>query len=354
MAGMSAGGAAGASGAGGAGGTAPQLPPSLACLLEPGDKPSSDWSVWLGDKSLVPNNAGVPYFEYMPDGHFSALKEENGQWAFYWSEFENFRTLGPSPFPEAQTTLSPAGKVAGGRGGQLGWDNWGKWLVSVFREDKSKLIGFYHAEDTTVGGDWKSMAVAYSSDNGQSWSAGEQVVAAAGAKPQGVEGGNGDGSVIYDECNQRWVMFFEHSYLTAAVSSDPRAAAGTWKKFYQGAFSEPGVGGLDSPLPSLLPAPGQTPAVHFNSYLEKWVMVWGGWDPLHIFISSSTDLLEWSTPLDIVAPEGSAIRAWYPTIISDQGDTVAGKSATLYYAEMFPGTGNRSFLKRTITFTRND
>ncbi len=337
----------------------PEKPP---CQQEPSAAASKAWTWTLGDPSVVPNVAGVPTYQWIPDGHFSMVQLANGDWAAFWSEWENYRTVGASPYLEDQKTLSPGRKINGGRGADGNpWDNNGLWIMSVFKQQDRKFIGFFHAEDqdkyddgtgTMVNRLWKSMAVTYSTDEGATWAKNQQILSSP--KLDQPHGGHGDGSVVWDKCSSRWVMFYQHSYLSAAMSEDPNGAPGTWKKFYNGAFTEPGLGGMDSPFDTSPQLAGPNPSVHWNTYLGQWIMVVPGWAPPSMYISSSVDLVHWSSPQVLIQAPAADHEIWYPTIVGAQGDMLAGETATLYYADDIGNGGQRTFTNRTITFHRND
>lgn len=66
-----------------------------------------------------------------------------------------------------------------------------------------------------------------------------------------------------------------------------------------GSFSQPGLGGREGEVKEL-GAWGGNPSVTWNSHLERWLMVWHGWDPPVIHLSSSRDLLHWEPAVRIV------------------------------------------------------
>jgi hypothetical protein len=116
-------------------------------------------------------------------------------------------------------------------------------------------------------------------------------------------------------------------------------------------FTEPGIGGRHSYISRVNEAVGANPSVHFNTYLGKWVMVWGSWTGA-VYIASSSDGVNWDRPKQ-VATSVKGFRAWYPSIIGDQGDRIVGQNARLYYADFAPDK-SRDFARRTIRFVRND
>lgn len=137
-----------------------------------------------------------------------------------------------------------------------------------------------------------------------------------------------------------------------AISSDLDGSPGTWFKWDGSGFTSPGLGGIGTPLPAFIGHQGANPSVHWNDFLGKWIMVYGGWDGV-IYISSSIDLINWDPPRVLIGSDQNG-RAWYPTIIGDGGDTLAGQNAHLYYADIASDFSSRKFYKSTVTFFRND
>jgi len=307
--------------------------------------------ILLSDPEAVMNPVNYPHFAYFPDGHISVLPDEDG-YIMFWAEFESHRSIGTSQFVEDQTSLEPANAVFGRRGNFDTYDNGGSWLMSVFRIEGDSLIGFFHAEDhwyphTSNNIAWKSLGVTYSGDEGKTWSEGNQIITSPKEKPETPEwGGSGDCCVIWDHINNRWICYYQEHNIYMAVSEDPKGVPGSWKKYYNGAFEEPGLGGQQTKVPGLIP--GANPSVHWNTYLEKWVMVWHGWSPAQIYLSVSEDAINWETPQSIIVSTISG-RAWYPTIIGIT-DVEAGQIAKIYYADIASDFSFRNFETRTITF----
>lgn len=321
--------------------------------------PGQNFFFSLGNRDALENKADVPVFPWFPDGHISVLAEpDQDEYVMYWSEFENYRTHGEFPYPEYQHTLSPGEPVFGGVLGIESWDNGGSWLMSVYRQDNDNHLGFYHAEDHWVvatnpeGIAWKSIARTTSNDNGITWSPGEQIITSAAAKPVNPTwGGTGDNCVIWDPNNNRWLCYYQEHWLMMAVSYDLEGKPGTWFKYFNGEFNQPGLGGNNSPIPGLQSVPGGNPSVHYNSYLEKFVMVWHSWVSTSIYISTSPNGTDWEQPTLLEPKAGAGRRAWYPTIIG-QSDTEAGRVARLYYADIAPNFASRDFVSKALVFDK--
>jgi hypothetical protein len=315
----------------------------------------NDWSVHLGKKTYV-SIGHLHDYNYIPDGHLSVLPDSNDEYVMYWSEYRNSRTTGNSQYPESQKTLQPEETVFGGRVGNEGPSNGvndgGAWLMSVHRHNGDTLIGFYHGESHWYPRNgnftaWKSICLAYSYDNGYSWKDIGQIITSDISKPDTPTwGGAGDCCVVWDSVNTRWNCYFQEHNIRLAVSDDPLGAPGTWKKYHNGAFLEEGLGGLSSPLMNLSQTGGANPSVHWNTFYNKWVMTFHGWDGA-IYTTLSSDGITWAQPKRII-PKGD-YNNWYPTIIGDT-DTKAGKVARIYYGEFYTSSGWRFLAARDILF----
>jgi hypothetical protein len=311
----------------------------------------------IGEGLVVPDTQpnGVPMYPWFPDGHLTVIPDGDS-YQMYWPGWNSYKTVGTDPM-----NMSDPGGAVLSAGASGSYDNGGAWLMSVFRESGNNMIGFFHAEDhefppheNPSNYAYKSMALCTSSDNGDSWTKQGQIITNSVPKPSTPAwSGSGDFCVVYDATNSRWVCYYQNYSLYMAVSYDPDAAPGTWYKYYNGDFTEPGLGGEKSPIEGLSAYPGANPSVHYNTYLAKWVMVWHTWDDTGIWLSTSDDMINWNQPINIVLAEGVE-RAWYPTIVGDS-DTQAGQTAWLYYA-YWPDRNNwqRQFLQRKIVFNQAD
>jgi len=322
--------------------------------------PSYNYTAAVNQSSryAIADNAGVPVYPWFPDGHISVIPEGTN-WMMFWAEYESYRTLGPSQYPQEHFSLSPDTPVIGYRNRDSNtFNNGGSWLMSVHRQSGNDLIGFIHAEDHWTNPlpntnsppfAWKSIGRVTSSDNGQSFGNAVQIITSSNTKPATPQwGGTGDFCIIRDETNSRWVCIFQEHYLYAAVSTDPDASPGTWYKWKDGSWNSPGLGGDCDPI--LSSHAGANPSLHWNTYLNKWIMVWQAWADESIYLSGTTDFINWDPPVKIISPV-NGLTAQYVTIIGDS-DVQAGENAWIYWAD-FKAVG-RDWFRAPISFTRFD
>ena len=313
---------------------------------------AQDIGITLGEPRTFPQpTPPPPIYEFSPDGHFSAFRKEE-EWVMFWPGHDSYRTTGRSLFEMAQVTkVLPQGEPAG-------FDNGGAWLYSVFRRGERGLIAFYHAEDhrfpLSPDSKWvayKSIARCTSDNLGLTWNRGPQILTAHRPKPEKAEwSGLGDHCIVWDQPNQRYICIFqEDGNLCIAISRDPEGQPGSWKKWFAGDFTEPGLGGRATPLPALASHRGGNPSVHWNTHLCRWLIVWHRWEG-DLWIASSEDLIAWTAPKLLLAPSSAKGKVWYPTLIGNS-DAQGGQTMSMLYAD-FPDRDavGRRFVIREIRF----
>ena len=180
-----------------------------------------------------------------------------------------------------------------------------------------------------------------SSDLGLSWQRRDQILT-VGRKPSQPEfAGIGDFDVVWDWQQRRWFMVT--SGMRGAASYDPSAAAQSWKKWDGRDFTRDNFLAESEKFTDLnnqtLPN-GEHPAIHWNRFLQQWVMVWNSYEG-NIFITSARRLPEFEPPRILIAKETEEQRQWYPTLISDQlGDRLARTKLHLYWRDFATGIGH--------------
>jgi hypothetical protein len=139
--------------------------------------------------------------------------------------------------------------------------------------------------------------------------------------------------------------------LARASKSDP----GLWTKYYNGGFTEPGLGGQAT---LIVPHAGGrmnwAGSPIWNSYLGRFVMAHTEYNAEGtIFIRTSTDLVTWSAPeVWFASPATETYR--YPSQFGPFGDEAMGETGWIYFSRQPVtqiGTG-ATLARRAITFDR--
>ena len=95
------------------------------------------------------------------------------------------------------------------------------------------------------------------------------------------------------------------------------------------------------------------PIVHYNSFLEQFVMVYNTWgQDSTMYVSRSIDGIHWGASM-LLLQAGSNRTFAYGQILGEFNSSVAGETAVLAYAAAPPvGDQPRDFVYRSITFVR--
>jgi TIR domain len=243
-------------------------------------------------------------------------------------------------------------------------------VCAVLRSN-DRLYAFYQADqyeglpvikEVGLTGYYASVGIAESDDNGSTWLKKGQIIKSGkprewSAYPGHSERGNGLPGAVANPTGDYLFVYYTNLSIEkelfpniCVARCDLRAGAplpGNWKKFYNGDFSEPGIGGKETSIldvSSIAAASAVYPHVAYSQYLKKYVMVFGinvrqeALEELPasksgIYLSLSSDGLKWSAPEKLVAQY--AIRflgkpaAIAPSVIFDNPK---GQSGWLLYA----------------------
>jgi len=237
-------------------------------------------------------------------------------------------------------------------------------MSAQLTDNQGGMTGFVHAEDQfwnngaldKEGKAFKSVGLACSSDYGVSWTNLSRILT-LGEKPAVPEwSGTGDQDVVWDWKNKRWYMATQ---MSAAVSKNMNGEQASWKKWDGANFTRNSLVDAMEPLRDQdgnLLNKGANPSIHWNTYLELWVMVWHGWNG-NIYIATASDLPHFTTPKVLIQTPNNVEKNWYPTLISkENGDRVGGEFLHLYYRYFpsGPGAGKSEFRTTTVRLCRTD
>ncbi len=165
------------------------------------------------------------------------------------------------------------------------YDSCGQWLNHA-ELDGTSVLGFVHDETACkyqVGQTHKSMSLAVSADYGLTWTGLGQIITGTDTPTANRNTGEGDCTAINGADGYYYAYCFRprDGALVAARApvADPRA--GHWMKFFQGKWSQPGLGGDAT---RLLTGSGASAA----RWTTTGQVVLTGWVPggLGVFLSS--------------------------------------------------------------------
>jgi hypothetical protein len=237
----------------------------------------------------------------------------------------------------------------------------GRWLTSIMPSG-GRLLGFVHQEqdcDYDQGRTHKSMAIASSSDAGLTWTdLGTVITGRDKPQPAGISGegdctmADGRDGYLYGYClrNSDW-----QTIAARAPIGDPT----DWRKYYEGAWNEPGLGGNATAIGFVGPGVGylQEPGWMAAVTTDPW---FGG-----VRLSLSTDkasFVDVGEPLvtidaaDWHRPADTDLIA-YPTILNPEtGGNAVGWQFLLSYVYVPPGKGfdSRYLVQQDVSLTLED
>lgn len=247
-------------------------------------------------------------------------------------------------------------------------DHYPIWLESVWADADGTIYAWYHHEPGGVcpGGKLTAPKIGalVSTDGGQTFRDLGIVLETGDALNCSAAngffaGGHGDFSVIPDRQGQYFYFLFgnysgplEHQGVAVArMALEDRAnPVGAVRKYYQGDWSEPGLGGMVTPVyraqnswESSAPESWWGPAISWNRHLNAYVMVMNktccdtGWPQEGIYLAVIGELSDpghWGLPVKILdAEQVDFAPAFYPQVVGiDEGDTdtQAGQVARLF------------------------
>lgn len=239
---------------------------------------------------------------------------------------------------------------------------WPLWIEAVRREPGGVVLAWYHQEHWGLCPGSRlavpQIGAAISYDGGSTFQDMGAVLSSGDPYSCAAEngyfaGGHGDFTVVLDR-EKKYFYFLFSNYggpvesQGVAIARMPYSArlypVGNVQKFYNGSWSEPGVGGRMTPIfpakRSWMAANTNAfwgPSIHWNTHLESYVILMNHaccttmWPQEGIYASFNATLddpSKWTKPQRIMKNGG-----WYPQVIGSgpQGtDRQAGRTARLY------------------------
>jgi hypothetical protein len=306
--------------------------------------------VCLGCLSI---RVGLPRIEIGPtsnlaDAHWSEVQMSVGSFRGFTSNASSYLLRGGAVWSFGGPLASvlhpgPAGS----------YDSCGQWLQDVQRAGDT-WFGLVHDEtdcNYAIGQTHKSMSLAVSRDNGLTWQ--DQGLIITGNSPPQVgkitgEGDcgaiNGQDGYYYAYCSNQ----IDNAIIAArAPVSDP--GPGHWLKYYDGAWSQPGLGGNATNLGSEL----NTGAARWKTTGMTILLGSNANGPALFFSTDHVRFTALAAPLVLgnttawTRPSPNELIAYDDLIDANDGSSQLGNSWYLVYTYLQP---NQTFSQRYIVF----
>jgi hypothetical protein len=181
----------------------------------------------------------------IPDSPFTEIQLPRGKFRGFSASATTYAIDGTTPTDmagPARPVMPPASR------GQFGES--GEWMLHVERSGKS-LLGWVHDETGDAPGQGlKSVSLAVSDDDGLNWRHLGQIITGTEPVVPGRITGEGDCTAVNGQDGYYYAYCLrnrDHANIVArAPVSSP--GPGNWKKYFNGAWSEPGLEGNASKL----------------------------------------------------------------------------------------------------------
>ena len=188
------------------------------------------------------------------DAPFVALRLPDGR-------FRGFSANGSTYAIEGSTLWDMGGQrrevLQAGEPGSV--NECGRWLTSLTRSG-DQVLGLVHQESICDYGPQgqtdKTMAIAISSDEGLTWTDLGTVITGRDSPRRGSISGEGDCTMIDGRDGYLYAYCLRNSDWQTIVARAPVSEPTAWRKYFEGNWSEPGLGGRATAIGFLGPSAG--------------------------------------------------------------------------------------------------
>jgi hypothetical protein len=294
-----------------------------------------------------------------PDGSLGAIYNGDGTYDFYGANSSKVAyTTGTLNDPgatkqSAKVTGVPKGfsYLAGG---------------PVFEDPYSGArLMIYHAEDGGKGKSFYSvLGMAISTDPAGQTFRDLGVIVRSNLPAGNAEMGGGSFAIVNGYMNVYFADFMADGNINFVATARASMAdvitnalngrGTTFNKYYNGAWTEPGIGGRSTAIETGNPANSWL-GVSYNTYLNEVVMVNSQWsdDGGDLYITSSSDGVHFAPRQALAVDPG---EQYYPSIVGiASGPQQSGQSFYAYYTDSKKGAwgrwGDAELRRREITIT---
>jgi hypothetical protein len=291
-----------------------------------------------------------------PDGRLSVLSAAQGVRVIFAAGVNSVLVEGPD-----MTRLNKVATVLE-RGKPGEFDNGYAGINSVVKVRNGDFAALYHAEDqegmesvgSGIPGFYCRIALAVSHDEGVTFEKRGPVLSGSAAKKLGglADQGVGEPWVLEEPSGKHLYAYYtSHERLPgrgvdicmARCRVEDALRPGEWKKFHEGAFEEPGLGGRDSPIMTgSADADAAMAQVVYSHAMGRFIMIFclNAWrEGAHaersgIYVAFSADGIHWPKDrmqqiwkVPVIAQNGAGV-AWHPTFVPSDS---TGARGWLYY-----------------------
>lgn len=284
---------------------------------------------------------------YWPDGNFGVVSNGDGTYDFYAAN-------GPKPVVSTGTLLKP------------GDNDRSVSIVNVPKKKYDYIAGgpvyedpwsgarlmIYHAEVHQKNQQqfYSVLGMAISTDPaGRTFTDLGEIIR-PNVPPGVAEVGGGSFAIVNGYLNvyyRDWLSDYSTAEVAVArapmadIMNNALAGVGTsFSKYYNGSFSQPGLGGKSSYLENGNPNNGWL-SVSYNEYLGQMMMVTSQWSASgnDLYLATSPDGINWSPRQPIALDAG---EQFYPTIVGTGSQPMrTDKSFYVYYTDSNKGAWDR-------------
>jgi hypothetical protein len=309
----------------------------------------------------------------VPDMHTSLLQQTNNSYLVWitgnidtnsgsvamlsTTDFVHYANAGPGSAALVEAVFTPSCAGSGSCVTNIDADYAGANSV-ITASNGGDLLMFYEAGNQTRGTNSSSgieynvTALARPSDGGVHWARQGAVLAGPDLQPTTTSGtsqpGISEPGLLM--VNNYFYMFFQYipndpsepgapaviQVARALVSSD--GMPGSWWKYYQGAWNEPGLGGQADTIVATGAGSGCTRPVEiwpaFSTYLNRYLLLFLG--DTGRFFSNWPNLVTWTTPVNFMSEQmwqHCQPMDWnYVFVTPGNGPGIIGQTGLVLYA----------------------
>lgn len=276
------------------------------------------------------------------DAPFSALKLADGSFRGFSANGTTYAIDGPSL---AAMSGPRQAVLEAGAAGSI--NECGRWLTSLLREGDA-VLALVHQEracDYDKGQTDKSLAIARSLDDGLSWTDLGTIISGRDAPLPGTITGEGDCGLVDGRDGYLYAYCLRNSDWQTIVARAPANAPTDWHKYYEGGWSEPGLGGAATAIGFIGTGAGYL--AQFGAVASVVTDPWFG--GLRLSLSKDkiafVDLKEPLIPIDgaeWARPADSALLAYVSILNADDGSNIIDARFLLSYLYVPAGMGFES------------